>query len=171
MIIAGEASGDLHGSKLVDAMRERNRHLFFCGIGGKALKDAGVRIIIDASQLAVVGLTEVFSKIPSLFRGMAVSKKLLSSLKPDLLIIIDFPDFNLNVAAAAKKNGIPVLYYISPQLWAWRSGLRMVLTSRCQIWSSWQSLVLDCGISCIFFDFRNCRSKILKSENLRIGAV
>ncbi|MCP4371501.1 MAG: lipid-A-disaccharide synthase, partial [Deltaproteobacteria bacterium] len=122
MIIAGEASGDLHGSKLVHAMREKNRDLFFCGIGGKALKDAGVRIIVDASQLAVVGLTEVFSKIPSLFRGMAISKKLLNSLKPDLLIIIDFPDFNLNVAAAAKKAGIPVLYYISPQLWAWRPG-------------------------------------------------
>jgi len=122
MIIAGEASGDLHGSKLVLAMREKNRNLFFCGIGGKALKDAGVRIIVDASQLSVVGLTEVFSKMPSLFRGMAVSKKLLNSLKPDLLIIIDFPDFNLNVAAAAKKIGIPVLYYISPQLWAWRPG-------------------------------------------------
>jgi len=122
MIIAGEASGDLHGSKLVAAMHGKNRNLFFCGIGGKALKEAGVRIIVDASQLAVVGLTEVFAKIPSLFRGMAVSKKLLSSLKPDLLIIIDFPDFNLNVAAAAKKTGIPVLYYISPQLWAWRSG-------------------------------------------------
>ena len=122
MIIAGEASGDLHGSKLVYAMREKNRNLFFFGIGGKALKDAGVRIVVDASQLAVVGLTEVFSKIPSLFRGMSVSKKLLKGLKPDLLIIIDFPDFNLNVAAAAKKTGIPVLYYISPQLWAWRSG-------------------------------------------------
>jgi len=122
MIIAGEASGDLHGSKLVLAMREKNRNLFFCGIGGKALKDAGVRIIVDASQLSVVGLTEVFSKMPSLFHGMAVSKKLLNSLKPDLLIIIDFPDFNLNVAAAAKKTGIPVLYYISPQLWAWRPG-------------------------------------------------
>lgn len=122
MIIAGEASGDLHGSKLVLAMRERNRNLFFCGIGGQALKDAGVRIIVNASQLAVVGLTEVFSKMPSLFRGMAVSKKLLNSLKPDLLIIIDFPDFNLNVAVTAKKTGVPVLYYISPQLWAWRPG-------------------------------------------------
>jgi len=105
MIIAGEPSGDLHGSKLVLAMRERNRNLFFCGIGGQALKDAGVRIIVNASQLAVVGLTEVFSKMPSLYRGMAISKKLLNSLKPDLLIIIDFPDFNLHVAAAAKKPG------------------------------------------------------------------
>jgi len=122
MIIAGEASGDLHGSKLVLAMREKNRELFFCGIGGQALRDAGVKIIVDASQLSVVGISEVFSKMPSLFRGMSAAKKLLKSLKPDLLIIIDFPDFNLNVAATAKKTGVPVLYYISPQVWAWRPG-------------------------------------------------
>jgi lipid-A-disaccharide synthase len=122
MIIAGEASGDLHGSKLVLAMREKNSDLFFCGIGGQALKDAGVKIIVDASQLAVVGISEVFSKMPDLFRGMSVAKKLLKSLKPDLLIIIDFPDFNLHIAGAAKKLGIPVLYYISPQVWAWRPG-------------------------------------------------
>jgi len=63
MIIAGEASGDLHGSKLVRAMREKNSNLFFCGIGSQALRDAGVKIIVDASQLAVVGITEVFSKM------------------------------------------------------------------------------------------------------------
>jgi len=122
MIIAGEASGDLHGSKLVLAMREKNSDLFFCGIGGQALRDAGVKIIVDASQLSVVGISEVFSKMPSLFRGMSVAKKLLKSLKPDLLIIIDFPDFNLHIAGTAKKLGIPVLYYISPQVWAWRPG-------------------------------------------------
>ena len=122
MIIAGEASGDLHGSKLVLAMREKNSDLFFCGIGGQALRDAGVKIIVDASQLSVVGISEVLSKMPSLFRGMSVAKKLLKSLKPDLLIIIDFPDFNLHIAGTAKKLGIPVLYYISPQVWAWRPG-------------------------------------------------
>jgi len=122
MVIAGEASGDLHGSKLVRAMREKNNSLFFCGIGGQALKDAGVRILVDATELAVVGLTEVFSKMPNLFRGMSVAKRLLKSLRPDLLILIDFPDFNLHVAAAAKKLDIPVLYYISPQIWAWRPG-------------------------------------------------
>lgn len=120
MIIAGEASGDLHGSRLVAAMRERNSDLFFCGIGGQALRDAGVKIIVDASQLSVVGISEVFSKMPGLFRGMSVAKKLLKILKPDLLIIIDFPDFNLHIAGAAKKIGISVLYYISPQIWAWR---------------------------------------------------
>jgi lipid-A-disaccharide synthase len=122
MIIAGEASGDLHGAKLVRAMHKKNNSLFFFGIGGQSLKDAGVRILVDASKLAVVGITEAFFKIPNLLKGMAVAKKNLKRLHPDLLILIDFPDFNLNVAAFAKKLGIPVLYYISPQIWAWRPG-------------------------------------------------
>ena len=122
MIIAGEASGDFHGAKLVEAMRARNRSLFFCGIGGNALKAAGVRILVDASELAVVGITEVFSKASRILKGIGLTKRLLKSLRPDLLILIDFPGFNLHVAATAKKLGVPVLYYISPQIWAWRPG-------------------------------------------------
>ena len=122
MIIAGEASGDLHGSRLVTAMRNRNKELFFCGIGGQALKASGVRVLVDASELSVVGITEAFSKLPNLLKGMSVAKRALKRLLPDLLILIDFPDFNLNVAGFAKKLGIPVLYYISPQIWAWRPG-------------------------------------------------
>ena len=122
MIIAGEASGDKHGAKLVAAMKEKRDNLFFCGIGGEALQAAGVKIVVHASQLCVVGITEVFSKIPSILKGLAAARRLIQTLKPDLLILIDFPDFNLHVAGAAKKNGIPVLYYISPQIWAWRKG-------------------------------------------------
>jgi len=122
MIIAGEASGDLHGARLVEALRQKRPDLFLFGIGGKALKAAGVRILVDAASLSVVGITEVISKLPSLFRGMRRAKQALKELKPDLLILIDFPDFNLIVAAAAKKAHIPVLYYISPQIWAWRTG-------------------------------------------------
>jgi lipid-A-disaccharide synthase len=122
MIIAGEASGDQHGAKLVRAMRSRNNGLFFCGVGGQAMKDAGVRIEVDASTLAVVGITEVWSKASQLLNGMRVAKQLLKNLRPDLLVLIDFPDFNLHVAATAKKLGIPVLYYICPQVWAWRPG-------------------------------------------------
>lgn len=122
MVIAGEASGDIHGSRLVKAMKEKNNGLFFFGIGGNLLKEAGVKIIKDSSTLAVVGITEVASKIFSLIKGMADAKRVLKILKPDLLILIDFPDFNLQIAAAAKKLGIPVLYYISPQVWAWRQG-------------------------------------------------
>jgi lipid-A-disaccharide synthase len=122
MIVAGEASGDQHGAKLVAAMRQINPHIFFCGIGGKALAAAGVRILIDAALLSVVGITEVIAKLPLVQRSLAMVKNVLRSLKPDLLILIDFPDFNLRVAASARKLGIPVLYYISPQIWAWRRG-------------------------------------------------
>ena len=121
-ILAGEASGDQHGAKLVSAMQKKTPSLFFCGMGGDALRRAGVRIVVEASELTVVGITEVFVKIPAILKGMAKIKKLLISLKPDLLILIDFPDFNLHIAAVAKKLDIPVLYYISPQIWAWRQG-------------------------------------------------
>ena len=121
-ILAGEASGDQHGAKLVSAMQKKNPSLFFCGMGGDALRRAGVRIVTEASELTVVGITEVFAKIPAILNGMAKIKKLLKSLQPDLLILIDFPDFNLHIAAVARKLNIPVLYYISPQIWAWRQG-------------------------------------------------
>jgi len=122
MIIAGEASGDLHGSMLVRAIGNKNKKIHFSGVGGKALNKAGVEILVDASKLSVVGITEVFSKIPNLFKALANVKRHLKSIKPDLVILIDFPDFNLKIAAAAKKLNIPVLYYISPQVWAWRPG-------------------------------------------------
>lgn len=122
MIITGEASGDLHASKLVRALRKRSRNLFFCGIGGQALKDENVRILVDASALAAVGITESFAKIPGILKKLVLVKMYIKSLRPDLLILLDFPEFNLNVASTAKKNGIPVLYYISPQFWAWRPG-------------------------------------------------
>ena len=121
-ILAGEASGDQHGAKLVSAMQKKNPSLFFCGMGGDALRRTGVRIVMEASELTVVGITEVFAKIPAILKGLARIKKLLISLKPDLLILIDFPEFNLHIAAVAKKLDIPVLYYISPQIWAWRQG-------------------------------------------------
>ena len=122
MIIAGEASGDHHGAKLVKAMKMEKSNLFFCGIGGNAMKKEGVKILVDAAELAVVGITEVFAKLPTIFKALSIAKRLLKSLKPDLLILIDYPDFNLRIAAAAKKLSIPVLYYISPQIWAWRQG-------------------------------------------------
>lgn len=122
MIIAGEASGDHHGAKLVKAMKMENSNLVFCGIGGMAMKKAGVKIMVDAAELAVVGITEVFSKLPTIFKALSAAKRLLKSRNPDLLILIDYPDFNLRIAAAAKKLHIPVLYYISPQIWAWRQG-------------------------------------------------
>ncbi len=122
MIIAGEASGDQHGAKLVRAIRAGSREIHFFGIGGRAMREAGVEIMVESNRLAVVGITEVVSKASQLIHGMGVAKGLLKERSPDLLILIDFPDFNLHVAATAKKLGIPILYYICPQIWAWRPG-------------------------------------------------
>lgn len=122
MIVAGEASGDLHGARLVAAMRRRSAELEIFGVGGHALREAGVEVVVDAGQLSVVGLTEVIGRFPDLWRGLSAAKGLLRNRRPSLLILIDFPDFNLHLAACARRLGIPVLYYISPQIWAWRSG-------------------------------------------------
>jgi lipid-A-disaccharide synthase len=120
MIIAGEASGDMHGAKLAQSIKKRASDAFLFGIGGKAMQAEGVRCIVDATTLSVVGITEVFAKLPTIYQAVATVKKALHSLKPDLVILIDFPDFNFYVAGIAKKLKIPVLYYISPQIWAWR---------------------------------------------------
>lgn len=122
MIVAGEASGDLHGANLVRAMQARNTNLHFCGMGSRELARAGVEILCDASKLAVVGVTEVLSHLGDILRARRTLIERMRTRRPDLLILIDYPDFNLWLASAAKKLAIPVLYYISPQVWAWRSG-------------------------------------------------
>lgn len=121
-VVAGETSGDFHGAHLVSAMQKRDPELRFFGIGGERLKSAGVEIRVDAHELSVVGITEAVSRLPKVFSAVNVLKAGFDREQPELLILIDFPDFNLHIAKEAKKRGIPVLYYISPQIWAWRSG-------------------------------------------------
>ncbi|MGZ6291225.1 MAG: lipid-A-disaccharide synthase [Syntrophales bacterium] len=122
MIVAGEASGDLHGGNLVQAMHKIDPEIRFYGVGGGNLKEAGAELIADAADMAVVGLTEVVSKLGMILKVMTQLKASLKKDKPDLVILIDYPDFNLPIAKAAKKYGIKVFYYISPQVWAWRRG-------------------------------------------------
>jgi lipid-A-disaccharide synthase len=121
MIVAGEASGDMHGASLVREMLEIDPSLQFYGIGGNKMQDAGVKLLVNASETAVVGLTEVISKFGTIFRIIRQARKSLDEMKPELVILIDYPDFNLNfIAPAAKKRNIKIFYYISPQVWAWR---------------------------------------------------
>lgn len=122
MIIAGEDSGDLHGANLIHELKKQEPSLFLCGIGGEKMRRAGLRILFHSSELSVMGITEVVAKLPTILKAMGTAKKIVKNLKPDLLILIDFADFNLRVAKVAKKVGIPVLYYIPPKVWAWRSG-------------------------------------------------
>ncbi|HEX9023724.1 MAG TPA: lipid-A-disaccharide synthase [Geobacteraceae bacterium] len=122
MIVAGEASGDLHGSNLVKEALRANPDLAFIGMGGPKMREAGVTILGDSAETAVVGLVEVISHFGAIYRAFATLRRVLRSDPPDLLILIDFPDFNLRLAKEAKKAGVKVLYYISPQVWAWRVG-------------------------------------------------
>ncbi len=120
LMVAGEASGDLHGANLVKSLKSLNPQVQFYGIGGEELRKEGVEIAFDSSELAVVGITEVFSKLFLISRAFRHLKKWLRKKKPDLVILIDYPDFNLRLARVASRMQIPVLYYISPQVWAWR---------------------------------------------------
>jgi lipid-A-disaccharide synthase len=122
LIIAGEASGDLHGSNLVREVGKLDPSAQFYGVGSKRMREAGVRILADASEISVVGLTEVLLHIRKILGVMRLLKSFLREERPDFLILIDFPDFNIRIGKAAKKLGIPILYYISPQVWAWRKG-------------------------------------------------
>ena len=122
MIVAGEASGDMHGARLVEAMHQLRPDLSFTGVGGSELAAAGVTMLFDAAKLAVVGLTEVISHLGDILAARRALVRRMQERRPALLILIDYPDFNLLLAAKAKKLGIPVFYYISPQVWAWRSG-------------------------------------------------
>ena len=121
LIVAGEASGDDHAARLVAAIRESAPQAEFFGVGGEALEGQGVRLLCHASELAVVGLLEVVKHLPSIWRGLAAIGRALKTERPDLAILVDFPDFNFWVARLAKYWRVPVLYYISPQVWAWRT--------------------------------------------------
>lgn len=120
LIVAGEASGDLHGSRLVNALLKIDPAIHFSGIGGEKMREEGVEIIFPASELAVVGIFEVLLHFRIIFAAFQRLRRLIGEEPPDLLILIDYPDFNLRLARIAKKKEIPILYYISPQVWAWR---------------------------------------------------
>lgn len=122
LISAGEASGDLYASALVEALRRRQPDLQFFGCAGPRMQKAGVRPVVDAHSLAVVGLVEVITHIPRIYGEY---RKLLNAARaerPELAILTDSPDFHLRVARRLKKLGIPVYYLVAPQVWAWRKG-------------------------------------------------
>ena len=120
LIVAGEASGDAHGARLVAEIRKLVPEAQFSGIGGEALAAQGVKLLARAEDLAVVGLTEVAGRLPAVVGALKKVGRVLKQDRPALTILIDFPDFNFLVARLAKWHRVPVMYYISPQVWAWR---------------------------------------------------
>ena len=121
LVVAGEASGDDHAARLVAAIREFCPVAEFLGVGGEEMRAQGVRILTPASELAVVGLMEVVGHLPAIWGALRSIARVLKTARPDLVILVDFPDFNFWVARLAKYYRVPVLYYISPQVWAWRT--------------------------------------------------
>lgn len=122
MMVAGEASGDLHGSGVVRAVRARAPEIRLYGIGGPQMQEAGFQLLFNGKDMGVTGFVEVASRLFTYIRMYQGLKQMLREDPPDLLVLIDFPEFNMRLATHAKRAGVPVLYYICPQLWAWRSG-------------------------------------------------
>ena len=122
VIVAGESSGDLYGAKLVEAMASLAPQVEFYGIGGSEMEKRKVNILFSSSELAVVGATEVLEKIGHIWRAWRQMKRFIRDNRPHLAVLIDYPGFNLRLAKVFKANAVPVLYYVSPQVWAWRSG-------------------------------------------------
>ncbi len=120
MIIAGEASGDHHAARLVEELHNINPDVHFRGIGGEQMRAAGVDTLVDSAEMAVMGLVEVLANYRFLKGVLERMRDELRHNPPDLLILVDYPGFNLRLAETAKELGIKVLYYISPQVWAWK---------------------------------------------------
>lgn len=120
MIVAGEASGDMHGAALARELKSRYADASFFGMGGDAMRREGVELLAPLEP--VVGLVEVIRHLGGIRRALNALKAAMSARMPSLVVLIDYPDFNLRLAAHAKRIGLKVMYYISPQVWAWRSG-------------------------------------------------
>ena len=122
LISAGEASGDLYAAALVEALRRRNPDLEFFGCAGPRMQRAGVHAVVDAASISVVGLVEVVTHIPRIWREYRKLLRAATEQRPDIAILTDSPDFHLRLARRLKKLQIPVIWLIAPQVWAWRKG-------------------------------------------------
>ncbi len=120
LMVAGEASGDAQGGELAAALLRLSPSLELFGIGGQRMRAAGVRTFVDIRELSIMGLSEVAGGAPQIWRAYRETSAAIRQRPPDLIILIDFPDFNLRLARVAQRAGVPVFYYVSPQVWAWR---------------------------------------------------
>ena len=121
-LVAGEASGDLHAANLVRALRAEEPRVEVSGVGGERLREAGLECVARSEELSVMGLAEVVRDLPRLLRLSRRVRSAALARRPDVAVLVDSPDFNLPLARHLRRAGIPVVVYVSPQLWAWRSG-------------------------------------------------
>jgi lipid-A-disaccharide synthase len=124
LISAGEASGEFYGARLIEALRKLAPpgDLEFFGVGGDQMRAAGCDLLVNAREIAEVGIVEVVKHVPTIYRRFRAVVREAQRRRPDVAVLIDFPDFNLRLARELHKQGVPVVYYVSPQLWAWKQG-------------------------------------------------
>ena len=122
LLVVGEASGDAHGAQLVETLHQRDPALKIYGVAGEQLQRTRFEALFSVAKLTGMGLVELFGNVGNLWRAYTLLKRALKERRPNLLVLIDFPDFNFRLAKLAKSLRIPVLYYVSPQIWAWRKG-------------------------------------------------
>lgn len=122
MIVAGEASGDTHAARVVRSIREiaPGKNVEFFGAAGHKMREAGVEAVVESDGLSIVGLAEIARALPMFHNAFQKLKKAAIERRPDAVVLVDFPDFNLKLAKSLKKQGFKIIYYISPQFWAWR---------------------------------------------------
>lgn len=122
LVVAGEASGDMYGAQVARALGRKFRGSRVIGLGGERMREAGVKSVADITRTAVVGPFEALGHVGALYRVFRKLSRLIEDDPPSAAVLIDFPDFNLRLAGRLKALGVPVVYYISPQVWAWRPG-------------------------------------------------
>jgi lipid-A-disaccharide synthase len=120
-LIAGERSGDLHGSNLIKALRKQDHTAVFQGFGGDYMREAGMNLIVNYQQMAFMGFVAVIANLGTISRLLKKCKKDIQTFKPDVIILIDYAGFNMRIAKFAKQNNLKVFYYISPKVWAWNT--------------------------------------------------
>jgi len=154
LISAGEASGEMYGAQLIEALRRRDPSLEFFGVGGDSMRAAGCDTVVEAKELAVVGISEIVSHLPKIY---GLFHKLIREAKerrPGLAIVIDSPAFNWRVARQMRKRGVPVVYYVCPQFWAWRQGrvrlLRKYVNKALVIFPFEEKFYRDRGVDATF---------------------
>lgn len=129
LVVTGETSGDHHAALVIRELRQMEPSVEVVGIGGDELAAAGMTLLYHSRDLAVLGLSEVIFRLRHILRAYRIMRQELRK-KPDLLMLVDYPEFNLRIAACARAHNVPVLYYISPQIWAWRRGRARTIARR-----------------------------------------
>ena len=154
MISAGEASGDLHAANLVRALHVLHKDVKITGMGSDQLREVGAELLVDCADIAVVGIWEVIKNYRTIKRALNTLVAALEASPPDLLILVDYQEFNFRLAAEAKQRGIKVLFYISPQVWAWRPhrvhGMGAKIDHMAVLFPFEEKFYTDAGVPCTF---------------------